>query len=189
MQFSARGRRLGVVLLPPLPADRWDDSVDAALKGLMPRDMRNPERAGAAMATLVHHPELTKAFLGFSVHLLFRSTLPARLRELAILRVASRHDCEYEREHHIVLAKAETDLTAEEIAAAMEGKSDDPFESTLLRAVDELHDDSRMSEETWTALSENLDTKQLMDLIFTVGGYSLMAMAYNTFGIEFEDER
>ena len=178
-----------MVLLPPLPAGRWDDKVDAALKGLMPRDMRNPERAGVAMATLVNHPELTKAFLGFSVHLLFRSTLPPRLRELAILRTAHLHECEYEREHHKVIATAETDLTADEISAALDGKSDDPFESTLLEAVDELHESSRISERTWTALSARLDTKQLMDLIFTVGGYSLMAMAYNTFGIEFEDER
>jgi len=141
------------------------------------------------MATLVNHPELTKAFLGFSVHLLFRSTLSPRLRELVILRVASVYGCEYEREHHIVIAKAETDLTAEEIDAALEGRSNDPFENALLRAVDELHETSRMSEQTWTTLGEHLDTKQLMDLIFTVGGYGLMAMAYNTFGIEFEDER
>lgn len=84
-----------MALLSPLPAELWDEDVDAALKGLMPRHMRNPEQAGTAMATLVHHPELTKAFLGFSVHLLFRSTLPARLRELVILRVAALHDCSY----------------------------------------------------------------------------------------------
>ncbi len=178
-----------MVLLPPLPADQWDDSVDAALRGLMPRDMRNPERAGVAMSTLVNHPDLTKAFLGFSVHLLFRSTLSPRLREMVILRTAHLHECEYEREHHRVIATAETDLTADEIDAALEGKSDDPLESTVLGAVHELHESSRISERTWAALSAHLDTKQLMDLIFTVGGYSLLAMAYNTFGIEFEDER
>ncbi|BDB62585.1 MULTISPECIES: carboxymuconolactone decarboxylase family protein [Rhodococcus] len=178
-----------MALLSPLPAELWDEDVDAALKGLMPRHMRNPEQAGTAMATLVHHPELTKAFLGFSVHLLFRSTLPARLRELVILRVAALHDCSYEREHHIEIARTEAGLTPDEIAAALDGSAEDPFEQRLLDSVRELTETSRLSEETWTALSEHLTTKQLMDLIFTVGGYSLMAMAYNTFGIEFEDER
>ncbi|MEU5842035.1 carboxymuconolactone decarboxylase family protein [Rhodococcus sp. NPDC047139] len=178
-----------MALLSPLPAELWDENVDAALKGLMPRHMRNPEQAGAAMATLVHHPELTKAFLGFSVHLLFRSTLPARLRELVILRVAELHDCSYEREHHIEIAQTEAGLTPDEITAALGGTAADPFEQRLLDSVRELTETSRLSEETWTALSEHLTTKQLMDLIFTVGGYSLMAMAYNTFGIESDDER
>lgn len=178
-----------MALLPPLPAELWDDDVDAALKGLMPRHMRNPEQAGTAMATLVNHPELTKAFLGFSVHLLFRSTLPPRLREVAILRVAELHDCAYEREHHIGIAQEEAGLTRTEIDAALAGRSDVPLEQQVLDAVDELLETSRLSEESWTDLSTHLDTRQLMDLIFTVGGYSLLAMAYNTFGIEFEDER
>jgi 4-carboxymuconolactone decarboxylase len=178
-----------MALVPPLPADQWDERVNFALKGMLPRDMRNPERAGDALSTLVRHPDLAKAFLGFSVYLLYRSTLPARLRELAILRVASRHDCSYELGHHIQMAQNEAGLTRAEVDGAIEGKSDNKFESLLLAAVDELEDTSRLSEVTWTALGEQLDEQQRMDLIFTIGGYGLMAMAYNTFGIEFKDER
>ena len=72
-----------------------------ALKGMLPRDRQNPEGAGTALSTLVRHPDLTKAFLGFNVYLLFRSSLPARLREVAVLRVAHRRDCTYEWEHHV----------------------------------------------------------------------------------------
>src|SRR5206468_286774 len=79
--------------LPPLPEDRWDDRTRDALRPLLPRQRRNPEGAGPAMSTLVRHPDLTEAFLGFSVYLLFRSSLPPRVRELAILRVAHRRGC------------------------------------------------------------------------------------------------
>lgn len=178
-----------MALVPPLPADQWDERVDSALKGLMPRHMRNPEQAGTAMATLVRHPDLTKAFLGFSVHLLFRSTLSPRLREMTILRVAQVYQCEYERSHHIRMAEEEGGLTRPEIEAALAGTAEDEFENRLLSAVDELHQNAALSEQTWTALGEHLSEQQRMDFIFTVGGYGLLAMAYNTFGIEFESER
>ena len=79
--------------LTPLPADQWDDEVREAFRGMLPRARQNPEGAGTALSTLVRHPALTKAFLGFNVHLLFRSSLPARMREVAILRVSHRRDC------------------------------------------------------------------------------------------------
>ncbi len=91
--------------LAPLPADQWDDEVQYALKGMLPRDRQNPEGAGTALSTLVRHPDLTKAFLGFNVYLLFRSSLPARMREVAILRVAHRRACTYEWAHHVDLAR------------------------------------------------------------------------------------
>lgn len=82
--------------VPPLPADEWDDDVRHALAVMLPEERLNPEGAGTALSTLARHPHLTKAFLRFSNHLLFRSTLDARLRELAILRIAHRRHCEYE---------------------------------------------------------------------------------------------
>src|ERR1700748_1307352 len=91
--------------LPPLPADQWDETVDTALKGMLPRWRRNPENAGTILATLVRHPALTQAYLGFNVYILFNSTLPARLRELMILRIATLANCEYEAHHHIELGK------------------------------------------------------------------------------------
>jgi 4-carboxymuconolactone decarboxylase len=173
--------------LPPLPGDEWDDRTRAALAGLVPRGRQNPEGAGVALATLVRHPDLAKAFLGFSTHLLARSTLPPRLRELAILRVARRRECAYEWVHHVEFA-TELGLSESEIEAAGRGTAADEFESTLLAAVDELDENSTLSDETWSALGEQLDERQRMDLVFTIGGYGLLAMAFNTFGIEPEQE-
>ena len=58
--------------VPPLPADEWDDAVDHALSGMLPAERRNPADAGNLLATLVRHPKLTRAFLRFNNHLLFR---------------------------------------------------------------------------------------------------------------------
>ena len=87
--------------VPPLPADQWDDTVDRALAVMLPQERRNPENASNILGTFVNHPDLTKEFLKFNVHLLFNSTLPPRLRELAILRVAHRTDSKYEWVQHV----------------------------------------------------------------------------------------
>ena len=169
--------------LTPLPADRWDDEVDVALASLLPRRRRNPQGAGNALATMVRHPELTKAFLPYNVHLLFGSTLTPRHREVAILRVAALADSPYEVEHHSGMGRA-LKMTDEEISDALGGIAADPAEQLILRAVGELHSSSTISDQTWHALSAHLDERQLMDLVFTVGGYMTLAMAFNTFGIE-----
>ncbi|OBA81614.1 carboxymuconolactone decarboxylase [Mycobacterium sp. 1164966.3] len=172
--------------LPPLPADLWDEAVQESLAGMLPPERRNPRDAGNALSTLAHHPALTKAFLRFNIHL-FTSTLPPRVRELAILRVAHRRDCAYEWTHHAAMAKR-AGLTDDEIAAVRRAEAADEFERAVLAGVDELHDKSRLSDETWAALGERLDDRQRMDYIFTVGCYTTLAMAFNTFGVEVEKD-
>lgn len=174
--------------LPPLPGDRWDEPERAALAAMLPEGRRDPRNAGNALATLVRHPELTKRFLAFNAHLMTRSTLPDRLRELAILRVARRRGCVYEWSHHVRLA-AKAGLSGVEIEAAGRGEAAGELEAAVLRAVDELDGDSAVSDPTWAALGAHLGERQLMDLVFTVGTYCLLAMAFNTFGVEPENER
>ena len=176
------------VRVPPLPADQWDDAVDQALSGMLPAERRNPEAAGNCLATLVRHPKLTRSFLRFNVHLLFSSTLPARLRELAILRVAHRRDCEYEWNHHVRMGR-EAGLTDDDIDGIQRGEAADEFDRAVLAAVDELDDKSNISDATWAALSDHLDERQRMDLVFTIGCYGALAMAFNTFGVEPDQER
>ena len=57
------------------------------------------------------------------------------------------------------------------------------------RAVDELQDKATVSDATWATLSDHLDERPLMDLVFTIGCYGALAMAINTFGIEPDQER
>ena len=134
--------------LPPLPAAQWDETVQRALAPMLPAD--GPRDANNALATFAHHPALAKAFLRFNVHLLYSSTLPGRIRELAILRVAHRRDCVYEWTQHVALAKNEG-ITDDEIAAVRQagegGAGDfDAFERAVLTGVDELIDKSELSD-------------------------------------------
>ncbi|MDA2893695.1 carboxymuconolactone decarboxylase family protein [Mycolicibacterium sp. BiH015] len=169
--------------LAPLPADQWDDGVTEALRGLMPPERHNPAATGNLVATLLRHPKLTRAFLRFNFHLLYGSTVPARVRELAVLRVAHLTNCEYEWRHHVDMGR-EAGLSDDDIAGIERGELSDDLDRAVLSAVDELHQDSVVSDPTWSVLAEHFDEHQLMDFVFTIGCYGSLAMAINTFGVE-----
>ncbi|MDJ0852370.1 MAG: carboxymuconolactone decarboxylase family protein [Myxococcota bacterium] len=172
--------RLNEPRIPPLAPDE----IDAETR----------ERLGDGpliniFRTLAHHPKLFKRWLVFGAHVLGQSTLPAREREIAILRVGWKCRSEYEWGQHVVIGRA-AGLGDDEIERIAEGPEAEGWGETdrlLLRATDELLDDAFVSETTWKALSQHFETQQLMDLVFTVGQYNLVSMALNTFGVQLDE--
>lgn len=184
--------------IPPLPPREWPPLMRDALAALRPPNPRHPlpERGGDrpkglnALGTLAQHPELTLAFHTFNGHVLFASTLAPRDRELLVLRVAALRDAEYEWAQHVVLA-GDAGIDADQVARIAEGPGAagwSPRDRALLRAVDELVAGARIGDGTWAELSAELDTRQLMDLVFTVGAYDLLAMAFRSFGVEMDGD-
>ena len=169
-----------------------------ALAALRPAQPRHPlPRQGEgrpkglnALGTLARHPELTRAFHTFTGHILFTSTLTPRQRELLVLRVAAKRQAAYEWEQHAVLA-GDAGIDPAEVARIAEGAEAPGWsvlEQAMLRAVDELIDDALVTDATWQALGHELGDQQLMDLVFTVGAYDALAMAFRSFGVEIDDD-
>ena len=146
----------------------------------------NVDVLGVLRRTLAHHPDLLRRWLVFGNHILSKSTLSPRDREIVILRIGWLCQAEYEWGQHVLIAKR-SDITDEEIERITEG-ADAPgwgeIEQLLLRATDELHADAFISNDTWSALATHYSTQQLMDLVFTVGQYNLVSMALNTLGVQ-----
>ena len=138
--------------------------------------------------TLAHYPDLLRRWGIFGNHVLSKSSLPERERELVILRVGWLCQAGYEWAQHVVIGKR-VGLTQGEIDRIPDGP-DAPgwseLDQLLLRASDELHTDQFISDPTWSALEKHYDTKQLMDLIFAVGQYTLVSMALNTLGVQLD---
>jgi AhpD family alkylhydroperoxidase len=154
-----------------------------------PRDDRRP-KALNALGTLARHPELTRAFHTFNGHVLFGTTLSPRQRELLVLRVAAVRHCEYEWRQHEILA-GDAGLSPDDIARVAEGPTAPgwpPLDRAMVAAVDELLGDARITDATWAALVGALDEQQAMDLVFTVGAYDLLAMAFRSFGVVLDDD-
>ena len=172
--------------------------MQGALAALVPPEPRHPLPARRddrpkglnVLGTLARYPALTRAYHTFNGHVQFATTLSTRQRELLVLRVATLRECEYEWAQHAVLA-GDAGLSAEEIARVAAGP-DAPewsvLERSLLAAVDELIAEAAVSDTTWAALARELDERQLMDLVFTVGAYEVLAMALRSFGVELDED-
>ena len=85
------------------------------------------------------------------------------------------------------MAAGITDVEIAQIAAGPDDRGWDPFEVTLLRAADELHDDLCVSAPTWHALADRYTEQQLLDLLFCVGQYHLVSMALNSLRVARDD--
>lgn len=146
------------------------------------------------LSTLLQHPPLAKAFLPFGRYLLVDSTLDERCRELIILRVTWLWRCEYEWAHHSMSAlgsrlfsEVEVERVKQPVLSLAESEWREQ-EALLLLAVDELRECSNIKTETWQALSRHYSRQQLMDIVFTVGGYALSGMFMNAFGIPLKED-
>jgi 4-carboxymuconolactone decarboxylase len=139
--------------------------------------------------TMAQHPKLMKRWLVFANHVLTKSTLSGRDREIAILRSGWRCHAPYEWGQHVGIGKREG-ISDEEIAMIAEGP-DAPgwsaHDAAIVRAADELHDASTISDATWATLSQTYDQQQMMDLVFAIGQYHLVSFALNAFGVERDD--
>jgi alkylhydroperoxidase family enzyme len=190
-------REPGMPRIAPLPRDEWTDEIGEAIAALMPPGVDRPlrRRKGGSkghnvLGTLARHPKLMHAYHTFNGHILFTSSLSPRQRELLILRVAALREAEYEWEQHVVLAE-EAGLDGQEIARIAVGPDATGWSTpdvAMVRAVDELVADAMISDATWAVLSETMDEHQLMDLVFTVGAYDLLAMAFRSFGVQLDED-
>jgi alkylhydroperoxidase family enzyme len=136
---------------------------------------------------LLWHPDVLELYRPFGNRLL-RGNLPARHVEMIILRIGWRCQAETEWGGHVRAAR-EKGLTEAEIERIADGPDADgwaPFDADLLRAVDELHDDSWLSDETWAALSAEYDRQQLIEFVLVVGNYHMLSYVMNAFRVELE---
>lgn len=177
-------------LLTPLRAGEWGDKEYAAYGALMGLPAEKVPRAGSGHAAdplnfdiiglLARHPDMTRRFLGFNGWLLQRGELPVRLRELAILRVAHlRRSAFFWGEHSRVATEA--GVPADDIARLAEGNEGfSGVDRLILEATDELLTHGHADAATWHRLTGELGTHQAMELIFVVGTYAMLAMAFDT---------
>ena len=172
--------------ISPLSETEWTDEQRAVLAPI-----KQASPFYNVLGTLARHWDAAQKFTVWAYHVMGdTSRISPRDRELLILRVGWLCDAEYEWGQHVIFGR-EAGLSDDEIARIKLGPDAEgwtPFESALLRAVDELHKETCISDTTWAELSEQYDTQQMMDVVFAVGQYHLVSMALNSFGVQLDKD-
>lgn len=137
---------------------------------------------------LMQNPKLARSWSRFAGYILGGQSLPARDREILILRIGWLNQAAYEWEQHVRIGKA-AGLSDDEIDRISKGPKAgwNKHDAALVQAADDLYENSVVSDETWKQLSERFNTEQMMDAVFTVGQYNLVSWALNSFGVPLDD--
>jgi glucose dehydrogenase/alkylhydroperoxidase family enzyme len=181
---SVSAVKLSTPRIAPLRREQWTAEQSEMIKP----QLRPDGTALNLYATMLQHPRLYTPRASFGTYLRSETSLPAKTRELLIMRTAFLIGTEYEWAHHVEYAN-KAGFTSAEIARIADGAEAIGWSEehrAVLRAVDELRREAFITNNTWATLTKYYNTRQLVELVFTVGGYTMTGLAINSFGIQTE---
>ena len=171
--------------IAPLAPAEFTDEMRELLSLPLGEHRKQDEPADAFLATLVRHPGLYRRYAPFAGKLLVGGKLPARDRELAILRNAWLCQAPYEWGEHVQIAR-KLGVTAAEIEQLTRGSADPAWNTAdraVVAAAEELHANGAIGEATWAALASRFNEQQLIELPMLIGAYRMIAWVQNSLGI------
>ena len=138
--------------------------------------------------TLGHHPKLLKRFNVLGGFFLNVGLLPAREREIVILRVGYQCQAVYEFGQHTVigLRVGLTDTEIAALASPREGKWS-PKDAALIALADDLCTDNCVSDATWASLQADWNEAELLELVMVAGMYRMVSGFLKTLGVQLDD--
>lgn len=130
-------------------------------------------------------PELGRSLQALGAAIRYETSLTAREREIAILMVAARWDCAFERHAHESVGRA-AGLTESEIESLRQRETPQflhPREQ-VISELTRLLMDGDIPDEQWTGFVEPLGDATLFELSTLVGYYATLALQLRIFRIK-----
>lgn len=197
-----------------LPREEWTDEARTMFTMFEGPEAYEAGSKSNVFLTMARHPKLGTSFFKYNGRLLMTSKLDAGLREIVILRVAWLYKAAYEWAQHVELSLAGGTIDPDHIEAYKRGEvdtshgkgvlepehieavkrgADEPIWTELqahaIRAVDQFKDSGHLDDATYNGLASALPEKQLLELIFFIGTYTMLAWFLNTAGVAPEDRQ
>lgn len=161
----------------------------------MPEKTRNMISGGKSQLSVLninkmmaHAEHSVRHFMRMGNSLLTQAKLDARLRELAILRIAFLCDSQYEWYQHEILAK-QIGVSELQISAARQDEGSLVFndqERAVLKYTEEITVNVKSSEESFSELAQFLSNQEIVELTLTIGFYNMVARFLENTGVEIE---
>lgn len=136
-------------------------------------------------------PQLCDRVEALGAYCRFESALPLRLRELTLLIAARHFDAQYSWNAHVDKAVAAGVAAAalERLARREEPRFGSPDEELLHRFATEVLERHFVSDDTFAAALREFGERGLVDLIGSLGNFSMLAMLLNTFQVDLQPDR
>lgn len=176
-------------LRPTSPRIAPVQHIDDELAAILSMGVNAPDGTPLNIfGTIAHHPRLLKRFMTFAGLFLNKGLLPAREREIVILRVGWNCQSVYEFGQHTIIG-VRVGLSLEEVTALtreVEAGQWSDKDSHLIKMADELCVDNCVSDTTWQALAQSWNEAELVELVMVAGVYRLVSGFLNTMGVELD---
>jgi 4-carboxymuconolactone decarboxylase len=163
----------------------YDDKVAEELTKVMPPGVE-PIRL---FRTLAKNPRVLQRVRRGG--LLDPGTITLRQRELIILRTTALSRAEYEWGVHVAFFGDAAGIDADQSYATVwlgpEAACWSADDSVLVRACDELHASSQLSDAVWADLRARLREDQIVEVLVLAGTYRAISYVVNVAGVALED--
>jgi len=146
----------------------------------------------AIFQVLLNHPRLAGSLNDLLAIMLWHGKLDARLRELAIMRIAWLTASEYEWTQHWRVAQG-LGVSADDLLGVREWPSYKGFgatEQAVLAATDDVVRDGEVSEHSWAACRQSFgaDQAMLVELVTPISAWRMVASMLGSLRVPLEDD-
>jgi 4-carboxymuconolactone decarboxylase len=166
------------------------DDLPADRQHVFDRIAESRGSVGNVFRALLNSPDAAEVVAAVGEYVRYRSSLDPAIREIAVLSTAQEHGNEYEWAHHESVAR-EAGVRDEVIEAIRSGRAPMGLpakEGVFAQAARELVRDGTMSDRTFQAVEHLLGRQTTVDLIVTVGYYTMLSRVMTALGVELEEE-
>ena len=137
-------------------------------------------------SVMLNAPEVAQRALGLALYLRTETSLPARIRELAMLVAARENDCQFIWHAHAPVGRKEG--LKDEVVDALRDKNEipgmAPDEAAVVAYGQEFFRTRRVSQATFDGVLTQFGVLGLTELTNLMGCYSMLAFNVNAFGVE-----
>ena len=158
------------------------DEMTAEQRRLADSILAGPRKSlSGPFSAFLYSPETGDYAQKLGEQVRFRNSLPEKLKELAILVVARHWTAQFEwfAHHRLALAAGLAPAIADAIGAGKHPAGLDGDETAIYAFASELLARKEVSDATFKAVADRFGEKGVVDLIATLGYYTLVSMTLN----------
>ena len=164
---------------PPLDRETLNEDQRRAAAEILKQSVSG---LGGPWNVLLRSPEMAHRLARLLDYLRFKTSLPLRLNEFAIMITARHWSSQFEWwVHRRLAAKAGlSEALMDDLAKGQRPQAMQPDEAIVFDFCTELHRNQLVSDDTFRKAKELLGEQQVVDLVAVSGTYTLVSMVLNT---------